>query len=811
MRTVSVALPVPIRRNFTYRVPEHLDVPAPGMRVRVPFGERVLTGVVVPDREDAGGGAHDASLRDILDVLDEEPVCPPELLETAARVAQRFFAAEGEVLKSALPARLPAAGAVRYRITEKGALGAGRSQGEERAFLDAIADGRHVPLSELPRPARPRREVLRLLEERGWVRAASQDRRAARRPELAYLPGRLDVAEREERLARSRRGREVFEYLESLGRPATGREIRVATGAGPGVLRSLASKGVLATFEQLEREEPVLSPVAPPGRPDVVLTEEQARALETVRESIRSRHGRAALLQGVTGSGKTEVYLRAIASALELGRGAVWLVPEIALTPVFARQLKRQFGDRAAVLHSALSEKERARAWDRVRSGEAPVVIGPRSAAFAPVADPGIFVVDEEHDASYKQRENPRYDARDVAAIRAKANGAALLMGSATPSMEAYYSASVGRMTSLRLASRVESRPLPQVAIVDLRRERATPEEKGVALFSVALVNRLTEVFSRGEQAILLQPRRGFAPFLLCRDCGHDFRCSRCSVSRTVHDRGRRLVCHYCGERVPRPLRCPQCGGALLEAIGAGTERVAERFAVLFPEVPWTILDRDAARRRGVEAVVDDVLSGRARCLIGTQMVAKGHDFPNVTAVGVLSADSILNFPDFRAAEKTFQLLAQVAGRAGRGNRPGTVHVQTFHPDHPAIRRAAVHDVDGFAEQELEFRRAFFYPPFAELASVLVSSADREKAEELAAEIGRALSASGSKGSGGKGVRLSGPAPAPLERLQGKWRFQILVRAAERSVVLSMLGEAIPERPPSGTQIGVDVDPQDLM
>jgi primosomal protein N' (replication factor Y) len=274
-----------------------------------------------------------------------------------------------------------------------------------------------------------------------------------------------------------------------------------------------------------------------------------------------------------------------------------------------------------------------------------------------------------------------------------------------------------------------------------------------------------------------------------------------------VHDRGRRLICHYCGEKVPRPERCPECGGSLLEAIGAGTERVAERFAQIFPDVPWTILDRDAARRRGVEAVVDDVLSGRARCLIGTQMVAKGHDFPNVTAVGVLSADSILNFPDFRAAEKTFQLLSQVAGRAGRGSAPGTVHVQTFHPGHPAIRKAAAHDVDGFAAEELEFRRTFFYPPFSELAAILVSSPDREKAEQVAAESGRALSAAAA----GKSARLSGPAPAPLERLQGKWRFQILLRAADRTAILEILEAAIPDRPASGVSVAVDVDPQDLL
>jgi primosomal protein N' (replication factor Y) (superfamily II helicase) len=803
--TISVALPLPIRKNFTYRVPDELPVPEPGSRVRVPFGERVLTGVVVPEADGVEESA-EASLRDVLEVLDEEPVCPPEIIETTAKVAQRFFAAQGEIFKSALPARLPAAGSVRYRITEKGALAAARSEPDVRPFLEAISDGRPRRLAELPPEARPRREAVRALEERGWIRALSAERREPRRAVVAYLPSRVDAAEREKKLARSRKGREALTYLENLGRPSTAAEIRLATGAGPAVLRALAEKGLVLTFEQEEKDDAPPPPIAA-GTSALVLTPEQSRALDTLAAAIRERRYLPALLQGVTGSGKTEIYLRAISAARELGRGAVWLVPEIALTPVFARQLRRQFGGEAAVLHSALSEGEHARAWDRVRSGEAPIVIGPRSAAFAPVVDPGLFIVDEEHDSSYKQRENPRYDARDVAAIRAKANGAALVMGSATPSMEAYHAARVGRMAPLVLTVRVESRQLPDVTVVDLRRERATPEEKGVALFSYALVERLRETFSRGEQAILLQPRRGFAPFLLCRDCGYEFRCSNCSVSRTVHDRGRRLVCHYCGEKVPRPERCPECGGSLLEAIGAGTERVAERFAEIFPDVPWTILDRDAARRRGVEAVVDDVLSGRARCLIGTQMVAKGHDFPNVTAVGVLSADSILNFPDFRAAEKTFQLLSQVAGRAGRGAAPGTVHVQTFHPGHPAIRRAAAHDVDGFAEQELEFRRTFFYPPFSELAAVLVSSPDREKGEHASAEIGRALSAAAA----GKTVRISGPAPAPLERLQGKWRFQILLRATDRAAILEILGAAIPDRPPAGTQVAVDVDPQDLL
>ncbi|MCA1582492.1 MAG: primosomal protein N' [Acidobacteria bacterium] len=785
---VSVALPLPLRREFSYLVPPGLPPPAPGSRVRVPFGERALTGVVV-----SASGPPATGMREILEVLDADPVCPPDLLALARRTAQRFFASTGEVLRSALPARLPAPGALRYRITQKGALG--RASGVEAAALEALASGESVRAADLPKGTA---DALRSLEERGWVRAVSafRDRRA--RTETAYL---LPAAGPAEDVRRSARGGQVLAWLEAIGRPATAAEIRLATGAGPAVLRTLALAGLVRSFPQALREEapPILA-----ARSPFRLTGEQDAAVMQLSAAIREKRYFPALLQGVTGSGKTEVYLRAIGQALGAGRGAIWLVPEIALTPVFARELKRQFGDRAALLHSALSERERGLAWDRVRKGDARAVIGPRSAIFAPVADPGVIVVDEEHDASYKQRESPRYDAREVAALRAKTAGAALLFGSATPSLEAYHASRQGRVARLLLTERVESRPLPDVTVVDLRREIPGPDEKGVPLFSRPLVERLRETFARGEQAILLQPRRGYAPFLLCRQCGHDFRCTRCSVARTVHDRGRHLVCHYCGERLERPLRCPECSGALLEAIGFGTERVGDRFAELFPDVPYAVLDRDSSRKRGAGAVVEDVLSGRVSCLIGTQMVAKGHDFPNVTAVGVLSADTMLNFPDFRSAEKTFQLVAQVAGRAGRGESKGTVHVQTFHPQHPAIQRAAEHDVDGFCAGELAFRRTFFYPPFCELAAILVSSPDRERAAEAASAIAAAAE-------GAPGLRLSGPAPAPLERLQGRWRHQVLLRAPDRKTLLAILESCVPERPPSGVQIAADVDPQDLM
>lgn len=786
---------MPPRKTFSYRVPDSLPVPPPGSRVRVPFGERALTGVVL-----SPAGKETAGLRDLVEVLDLEPVCPEELLAAAERVAKRFFASTGEILKSALPARLRATGAVRYRITEKGALA--RVDGAEASVLERLRDGKAVRAIDLPVAGRG--AVIRSLEERGFLRAVSAAPKRRAGAERAYLPTRAREQERARGTRRSPRARQVLAFLDSIGRPSTAAEIRVQTGAGSSLLRALVARGLLSCFEQSRRPETetILSGGV---RGDFELNPEQHSAVEEIRSAIRARRYFPSLLQGVTGSGKTEVYLRVIATALEEGRGAIWLVPEIALTPVFARELRRQFGERAAVLHSALSERERGEAWDRIRGGQARAVIGPRSAAFAPVSDCGVFIVDEEHDSSYKQRESPRYDARDVAALRAGAAGAALVFGSATPSLEAYHAAREGRLRLLLLSARVDDRPLPPVDLVDLRREPARPEEKGIPLFSRPLVERLREVFARGQQAILLQPRRGFAPFLLCRDCGNDFRCSRCSVCRTVHGRGLTLLCHYCGERLSRPPRCTDCGGSLLEAIGSGTERVAERFAELFPGVPCAILDRDAARQRGAAAVLEDVLAGRVSCLIGTQMVAKGHDFGNVTAVGVLSADILLNFPDFRSGEKTFQLVAQVAGRAGRGEAAGTVHVQTFHPQHSAIRHAAGHDVDGFAQEELAFRRAFFYPPFSQLASVVVSCVHRERAEAAARQIGEAARHESSS------LRISGPAPAPLERLRGRWRYQILLRAANRRIVLDALEACIPERPPSGVQVAVDVDPQDLM
>ncbi|HMM36730.1 MAG TPA: primosomal protein N', partial [Thermoanaerobaculia bacterium] len=507
------------------------------------------------------------------------------------------------------------------------------------------------------------------------------------------------------------------------------------------------------------------------------------------------------LLDGVTGSGKTEVYLAALEKAIALGRQGILLVPEIALAPGLIRRVVARFGSRVALLHSGLSDGERSAAWERARRGDVDAVVGPRSAVFAPLPRLGLIVVDEEHDGSYKQAESPRYDSRTVARVRAHGEGAVLVLGTATPTMEDEQAARDERLPRLVLPARPGSRERARVEVVDLRGEAARPGDHGRVLFAARTVELLRGAFERGEQAIVLLNRRGFSPALLCRSCGHDFRCASCSVARTYHRRGERLLCHYCGDFLPRPRACPACGSDVLMPVGFGTERLAERFEELFPEVAYAVLDRDAAARRGgAVRVLADFESGAAQALLGTQMVAKGHDFPNATVLAVLDADALLSFPDFRSAERTFQLVTQAAGRVGRGERPGLVAVQTARPEHEAIAAAVAQDHSGFADGELRFRRAFGYPPFSHLLLALWTSKELPEAE-AAARAGRSAIAGLPK------LRLLGPAPAPLERLKGLYRVQLLVRSDSREA-LAAAGErlrSLPEPP------RLDRDPQSLL
>ena len=528
--------------------------------------------------------------------------------------------------------------------------------------------------------------------------------------------------------------------------------------------------------------------------------------MATLRVALDAGGFRSFLLAGITGSGKTEVYLRAAEAALAAGRSTLLLVPEIALVPALARAVERRFGERLAILHSNLGAAERHQEWERVRRGEARVVLGPRSAVFAPIDRLGLVVVDEEQDPAYKQETTPRYHGRDLALVRAQRSGAVAVLVSATPSLETRFNADQGKVGALLLTARAGQGKLPEGILVDLRDEEGLRRRPGEVHFSARLRAEIAGSLAAGEQVILLRNRRGYSPLLLCRACGEDLRCEQCGLPRTFHRREGLLLCHYCGSTRPSPAACPACGEDALEPIGSGTERVEETFAELFPGVAVDVLDRDALRRPGAPPRCSKRFArGEVRVLVGTQMVSKGHHFPEVALAAVLAADTYLSFPDFRAVERTYDLLVQLAGRAGRGERPGRVVIQTFHPDHYAIRAALSHDDAAFAAEEMRFRRVFHYPPFTRMVQLLVRDRDRAKAEAAMAAIADGLR----RHPLAAGVRLSGPAPAPLERIRDRWRFQLLLRAASGRRLRELLAAALPAKPP--VELTVDVDPQQLM
>jgi primosomal protein N' (replication factor Y) len=509
------------------------------------------------------------------------------------------------------------------------------------------------------------------------------------------------------------------------------------------------------------------------------------------------------LLHGVTGSGKTAVYLSAMQAMLGKGRSAILLVPEIGLTPAVAADLHQVFGDEVAILHSALSDDERVDQWKRIRNRECRIVVGTRSAVFAPVPDLALIVVDEEHDHSYKQDETPRYHARDVAVMRAKMNRAVVVLGSATPSLETYYNARQGKYRLMELSERIAKRPLPEVEIVDMRAE--FQHTKKDAVLSQKLAEEIGKRLQRGEQAMALLNRRGYSAFVLCRACGETVQCKNCAIAMTYHKREHRLLCHYCGFLRPAPKMCPKCGSEYVQYLGTGAEKLEHILHGIFPQARIGRLDRDTVRGRDdLERVLSALHEGEIDLLVGTQMIAKGHDIPNVTLVGVVGSDAALGFPDFRAAERTFQLLTQVAGRAGRGDTPGKVVLQTFFPEHYAIQFAAAHDYHGFYEKEARFRSWMHYPPFNAVSNVLVRSSRLNLALTWSGILGQWFASTRLEG-----VRVMGPAAAPIVRLKTEYRYHFLLKSASRermnNVLRAMIEHALEMKIPR-TNLVVDVD-----
>jgi len=799
----DVSLPVPLDQPFTYELPETLRHRARrGCRLVVPLGKRKLTGFILrchneqPDKE----------TRPALRLVDEEPVLDEELLALGEWISNYYCAPLGEVLRAMTPLAAEIRHGKLYALTEAGRsatrqllLGAAPLDPELRLLY--LLESRPLTAEHLNRKIRGARKILKSLERKGLVQVETAVRE---RDPLRSPAERLRV----ERLGKPAEGklpkaeRELLAYLELHPGPHNLAELEASVKHANRAARSLARRGLVRITPE-ELKMPFFE--APPA--PFQLTSHQQAALDLITARLERGGYEAFLLFGVTGSGKTEIYLRAIEATLRLGKGALLLVPEIALTPAMAGQFFQRFGDRVAILHSALSDSERAAQWRRIRSGAAPVVVGTRSGVFAPVANLGLIVVDEEHDQSYKQDETPRYNGRDVALVRARNAGACAILGSATPSLESRYNAAQGKYTLIELPERVERRPLPTVELIDMRMEFL--ETRRQATFSRRLVEALRERLENREQAMLLLNRRGFASFLLCRKCGWRMECVNCSVTLTFHRRDRRMLCHYCNYAAEVPHLCPQCQSEHLYFQGIGSERVEEELHRLFPRARLARLDRDAVTgKRLYESILQGFREGAYDILVGTQMIAKGHDIPNVTLVGVVNADVGLGLPDFRAAERTFQLLTQVAGRAGRGDAPGTVLIQTSAPEHYAIRCAAAQDYQAFFNKELEFRRALRYPPFSALANVLVRDAERDQALRMSSEIGRLLTPPP------EGIRVLGPAEAPLARIKGEYRYQVLIKASGRKILGEVLHRIRDYAVASGwnpTALAIDVDPLSLM
>ena len=794
-----------IRNTLTYLVPDSLTV-QPGQRVQIPLGTRKATGIVLRAGSSVPPGVE---LRPILRLLDPEPVLTPELLELGLWIADYYIAPIGEVFRAMLPLRAHTRRARLVRLTESGqrklqeAASSAEGPAEREADLLTYLGRRGSAVLELLRQKFPD-ALLRALEEK-WVVVEEVERERGQRPVYAVrLAGPLP--EKPSRL--SPVAKRILEVLERGGSAADHRELLQATRADLAALHKLSASGLIALDPARKTSSSAAAPLD--EEPPLVLTPAQSEVISDLTNHLESAQFQTVLLYGVTGSGKTEVYLRLIARALEAGRAALMLVPEIALTPSVQAQFLARFGSQVALLHSALSENERHEEWWRVRRGEAKVILGTRSAVFAPVTNLGVVIVDEEHDTSYKQEETPRYHGRDVAVVRARLAGALAVMGSATPSLESYWNAQEGKYRLAVLPERVGGRKLAVVEIVDMRQEfRETHTQVPV---SRRLRQEIEGQLANRQQTMILLNRRGYSWFLLCRSCGQTQRCVNCSISLTYHRREHRLICHYCGYTAPVPARCPACGSDHLYYVGEGTEKVEKKFSELFPAARAARLDRDVARRPGqFRRVLEEFRQGKLDLLVGTQMIAKGHDFPGVTLVGVVSADIGLGLPDFRSAERTFQLLTQAAGRAGRGDTPGRVLVQTFYPDHYAILLAAEQNYPAFFDKEMRFRRMMHYPPVTALANVIAQGGKLEQAAQVAKQVGNFLIPLEART---EGLKILGPTPAPLAKVEGRFRIQFLIKCRSRArlnAVLRQLADHCEQQGIPQRSVMIDMDPVNIM
>jgi primosomal protein N' (replication factor Y) (superfamily II helicase) len=817
---VDVAVPLGVRKTFAYSVPGSLvGRISIGARVLVPFGRKLVSGFVVACSDSAPAG--DFRIRPIREVLEREPSIPAPLVELALWVADYYFTAPGEVLRALLPAGSMAGGTRTARLSDRarnllsGGLRPTGLHAKEELVLESLARQGEMSLKQLSAQEGlgDADQWLDALAAHGWIQIEDQIERA--RVAAKKQLGIKALAAEPEAVARmTGPQRKLYEQLSQTGNTMLLQAALRAAGTGLSIARSLEKRGLVQISEmKVDRVPLELAETA--ARKMLVFTPSQQEVFDRLCTLIQGTESVRCLLYGVTGSGKTELYLRLIAEMLKTGGSAMLLVPEIGLTPMLSRIAASHFPDRVALLHSGMSPGERFDQWDRIRAGAAPVVVGTRSAVFAPLESLRLIVIDEEQDASYKQDESPCYHAREVAWHRLQAHGGGvLLMGSATPSMETYHLAQEGsQIFQFTLPERIEARPMPEVVMVDMSVEFQRHGRKTVV--SETLREALGETLRRGEQAMVLLNRRGYSRSLLCRSCGNVFSCPECSISMTYHQQEGRLICHYCALEKDTPASCERCGGEFIYFVGVGTEQLEEILRTMLPKARIARVDRDTTKRRGaLQKILFDFAARKLDLLVGTQMLAKGHDFPDVTLVGVVSADAGLSFPDFRSAERTFQLLTQVAGRAGRGKIPGRVVIQSFYPDHYALRYSSRQDYDGFYRHEIEFRKLLGYPPFRNMVQLLISSPDGKKGLHIGIRVAEELKLSVRRQGVQSKFLVLGPAAAPLERLRGQYRFQVLLKAMPGENVSVILQDAfanLGRRKVPLKSVQVDVDPLSLL
>lgn len=772
----QIAVDIPLYKPLTYRVPDHLEgLLEPGHLVQVPFRNRAKTGLTLSLQETLDDPSLEPKIKAIIDLVDDDPLLTPTGTRFLEFIADYYLAPIGEVVKLALPSFVRLEGMKHYQLRENREENPTLDQDLAQA-VSLLEEAGKTSVSDLKDSLNDTTFTrLRTLEDLDLVRVTYEEKAGNVREKTERFYRIIQAPETGDRVGSKQR--EILELLSSDD-GTTLQDIREAVPSPYSSLNGLEKRGFIEKWEEEVYRDPFAEePVKEPEQHE--LTPAQRKALDAIISARGNFEGFA--LHGVTGSGKTEVYVHAIRDALSHGERALVLLPEIALTPQFVAVFRGHFGEQIAVLHSGLTPAEKFDEWRRIKRDEVDIVIGARSALFAPLGNLGVLVVDEEHDPSFKQEQGPRYNARDMALVRGKLEQARVILGSATPSLESYHNSHGGRLTYLDMPERVAERPMPEVQLIDLR-DQASGVEGPPDILSDPLRNALQSTLREEMQAILFLNRRGFSPCVICKSCGHVFKCINCDVSLTYHQSQESLRCHHCDYSIRMPESCPECGHQGISRKGTGTEKLAEHIRELFPRATIARLDRDTSGGKRLQKTIKAFRRGDIDILVGTQMVTKGHDFPSVVTVGVVMADLSLNFPDFRSSERTFQLLTQVAGRAGRGEDPGHVYTQTYNPQHFSLTTAREHDYDEFAQRELQLREELGYPPHGHLIALKFEAKSEgrcmQAARDYASSARRVLRQDPELS---KYVFMLGPAMAPLARLKGKSRWQILLKSRSRT------------------------------